>query len=38
MTYLEMWAKLEIEAELIRLILIIIFIVIAGICYMMKEK
>lgn len=38
MTYLEMWAKLEITSEIIRLILIMIFIVIAGICYMMKEK
>lgn len=36
MTYLEMWAKLEIEVEVIRLILIIIFMAIIGIYYVMK--
>ena len=36
MTYLEQWARLEITTEIIKIILIVIFIVIASICYVMK--
>ena len=36
MTYLEMWAKLEIEVEVIKILFILISMVLIGIYYVMK--